>query len=163
MNNKETYNRMLYIDILNVVSCLAVVFLHTNEMFWAFSYEPYWISANIIECVFYYAVPVFFMITGTTLIDYRKKYNTKEFFCKRISKTIIPFLIWSIIAVFYYKIMKKTNLTTDSLNAILDGIINTKYVPIYWYFISLIPVYLSIPVLSLIPDEQKKSAYFYIL
>ena len=129
MNNKETYNRMLYIDILNVVSCLAVVFLHTNEMFWAFSYEPYWISANIIECVFYYAVPVFFMITGTTLIDYRKKYNTKEFFCKRISKTIIPFLIWSIIAVFYYKIMKKTNLTTDSLNAILDGIINTKYVP----------------------------------
>ena len=163
MNNKETYNRMLYIDILNVVSCLAVVFLHTNEMFWAFSYEPYWISANIIECVFYYAVPVFFMITGTTLIDYRKKYNTKEFFCKRISKTIIPFLIWSIIAVFYYKIMKKTNLTTDSLNAILDGIINTKYVPIYWYFISLIPVYLSIPVLSLIPDEQKKSAYFYIV
>ena len=91
MNNKETYNRMLYIDILNVVSCLAVVFLHTNEMFWAFSYEPYWISANIIECVFYYAVPVFFMITGTTLIDYRKNTIQKSFFVSEFQKQLYHF------------------------------------------------------------------------
>lgn len=58
---KEKYK--YYIDVLNVISCLSVVILHTNNAFWKFSYESYWISANFIECIFYFAVPVFFMIT----------------------------------------------------------------------------------------------------
>lgn len=44
--------RKEYIDILNVISCLAVVLLHTNNAFWRFSYDSYWISANFIECIF---------------------------------------------------------------------------------------------------------------
>ena len=57
-----------YISALNVLSCMAVVFLHTNCVFWDFKKENYWITANIIECIFYFAVPVFFMISGATLI-----------------------------------------------------------------------------------------------
>lgn len=82
-----------YITVLSVLSCIAVVYLHINDCFWNFSYENYWISANIIESIFYFAVPVFFMISGCTLIDYRNKYSTKIYFKKRINKTLIPFII----------------------------------------------------------------------
>ena len=57
-----------YITVLSVLSALAVVFLHANGCFWGFSYEPYWLTANVIESVFYFAVPVFFMDSGANLL-----------------------------------------------------------------------------------------------
>lgn len=91
-NNQRKEN---YISILNVFATVSVVFLHTNGVFWIFSKERYWITANVIESIFYFAVPIFFMISGTTLIDYRERYNTKEFFLRRIKKTLIPYIGWS--------------------------------------------------------------------
>ena len=64
-------NRIEYIDYLNVFCCLSVIALHCNGCFWKFSYESYWISSVFIECIFYFAVPIFFMITGITLFDYK--------------------------------------------------------------------------------------------
>lgn len=63
-------SNLFYITVLNVLSALAVVGMHTNGCFWQFSRERWWFTANIIESVFYFAVPVFFMITGATLLDY---------------------------------------------------------------------------------------------
>lgn len=69
-----------YLSALNALSCIAVVMLHTNSCFWEFSKARYWVTANVIECVMYFAVPVFFMISGATLLDYRERYSTKTFF-----------------------------------------------------------------------------------
>lgn len=70
-------NKILYIDVLIVLSCISVVLLHANGIFWLHPNGALWISSNIIESVFYFAVPVFFMISGLTLIDYNKRYSTK--------------------------------------------------------------------------------------
>lgn len=90
-------NKKNYITLLKVLSAISVVYLHANGCFWTFSSEKrYWATANVIESFFYFAVPVFFMITGATLIDYRDRYDTKTFFKKRFQKTAIPFLLWSV-------------------------------------------------------------------
>lgn len=84
MDEKIKMNMKIeYISLASVISAIAVVFLHTNEVFWQFSMERYWFTANIIESVFYFAVPIFFMISGAMLIDYKNKYDTKTFFIKR--------------------------------------------------------------------------------
>ena len=71
-SNKE---KLFYINLLNVVSAISVIMLHTN-CFWIDDVSAsYWKSANIIECLFYFAVPVFFMNTGATLIDYQDRYD----------------------------------------------------------------------------------------
>ena len=54
--------KKIYIQILGVIACLAVVAMHVNGCFWQFSYDRYWITANIIECICYFAVPIFFMM-----------------------------------------------------------------------------------------------------
>lgn len=97
--------RIIFIDYLNVASCIAVIALHCNGCFWSFSHAAYWKSAVFIECLFYWAVPCFFMITGATLIDYRKKYNTEIYFKKRFQRTVIPFLFWSIVWLIGKKCM----------------------------------------------------------
>ena len=91
-------NHKLYIDVLTAISCIGVVFIHANGIFWSRPSGSVWVTANIIETVFYYAVPIFFMISGATLIDYSKRYGTKVYIQKRIKRAGIPFVAWSIIA-----------------------------------------------------------------
>lgn len=89
---QESTQKSESIMLMNVLSMLAVVYLHANNCFWTFSTERYWKSANIIEAGLYYAVPCFFMISGANLMDYRKRYDTKTFLVKRTKKTIIPYI-----------------------------------------------------------------------
>lgn len=77
---------MKFITLESVIAAYSVITLHTNGVFWNFSYEHYWLTANIIECIFYFAVPIFFMITGATLLDYYERYSTREFLIKRVKK-----------------------------------------------------------------------------
>ncbi len=159
-------HRTAYIDVLSVLAALAVVSLHTNGCFWQFSAtERYWKTANIIEGLCYFAVPIFFMINGATLIDYRSRYSTVEFFKKRVMKTVIPFISWSLIGILfrlYY--LKDLKIEELSMRWIVQGINHTSIVAsLYWFFPALFSVYLAIPVLSVIPEEKRKAIFSYIV
>lgn len=155
--------RKTYIDVLTVISCAAVVFLHVNDAFWTFSYQPYWVGANIIETICYFAVPVFFMITGATLMDFRKRYTLKEYFRKRVVRTVIPFLIWSLVALAWQIWRGRIAVADLTPLGVVNSIVNTEYLGIYWFFIALFAIYLSIPVLSLIPEDKRKEAFGYLI
>ena len=43
----------LYIDVLKVFAALGVVLLHANHVFWEGPSSPAWVSANLIETLFY--------------------------------------------------------------------------------------------------------------
>ena len=120
MTNLGKNERIHYLDILNVISALAVGFLHTNGCFWKYSGKDslvWWKSSNVIESFFYFAVPVFFMISGATLLDYNKKYSTKIFFKKRIFKTVIPYIIWSVIGLVINLFLFK-NISIEDVNVV---------------------------------------------
>ena len=150
-----------WITLATVVSCVAVVLLHTNGCFWTFSTERYWVTANIIECVFYFAVPCFFMITVATLIDYRKRYTTKVFLEKRAKKTVIPFIAWSLIGIGYKYLLGDISLSDITFSYVWNGIMNTSIVNIYWYFPLLFGLYLSIPIFAAVKEEYRKEVFSY--
>lgn len=158
MNTKKQY-----ITVLSIFSAFAVVLLHTNSCFFIFRKETFWITANVIESVFFFAAPVFFMISGATLIDYRRKYDTKTFFKKRASKIILPFIFWSVLYIVHSIALKVINISELSVTGVFNGIFNTSYIGIYWFFICLASVYLCIPVLSAIPAENRRSIFKYII
>ena len=152
-------SRVAYLSFLNVIAAVAVVILHANGAFWGYRSGAEWKMNNVLECLFFFAVPVFFMLTGATLLDYRDRYDTKTFLQKRFSKTFIPFLFWSLFA-FVIKIFSAENPKEYFLGAmrvekIFNGIFNTEYQEVFWFFIPLFCVYLSIPLLSAIPKEKK--------
>lgn len=133
MTNKRS--RIKYISVLNALACFAVVMLHSNGAFWTYSADSYWISADFIECFMYFAVPVFFMISGTTLIDYRDKYSTREYFKKRIEKTLIPFIAWSVIGAFYQYYAGRLHIdwTVEGVKTLIAGMMNTHVITVYWF------------------------------
>lgn len=52
-------NKEYYIDTLTILSCIAVVYLHANGIFWTHPSGRLWLTSNVIESFFYFAVPVF--------------------------------------------------------------------------------------------------------
>lgn len=158
-------SRDFSLTFIQVVCAIAVVTLHTNGCFWSFSAtERYWFTANIIECVCYFAVPVFFMMTGITLIDYQDKYDTKTYFKKRAEKTLLPYIAWSLIGVVYLLATKR--ITQEQLTAkwVLNGLLSTEgIIYLYWFFQPLFCVYLSIPLFAAIDKEKKKKTAEYLL
>lgn len=166
-SNKKSLNftkNIDYISLLSVISAFAVVSLHTNGCFWEFSTKRYWFTANILECLWYFAVPVFFMISRSTLIDFRKRYNLRTYFWKRINKTVIPFIFWSLLGLVY-KITIDHSIYIKDINllSLWNGIVGSEYIVIYWFFISLFICYLCIPLFSAVPEGKRKDIFLYLI
>lgn len=147
--------RILYYDILNIMATLGVTFLHCNSLAHSYSNTLAWYQALFIEVAVYWPVPIFFMLSGATLIGYRKRYTTKDFFKKRIIRTFIPFIIWSLIATVEYRL----NPLNTGFRIFIDSIFNTSIQGVYWFFIPLFSIYLAIPVLSLLKEHRNTLWY----
>lgn len=78
MEKQKKEYRLEY-DLMNILSCIAVVALHVNCKVWAYSQNAYWYRSLLVTSLLYWAVPIFVMISGATLIDYRKRYDTVTF------------------------------------------------------------------------------------
>lgn len=161
-SQEKSKEKIEYIILLNVISAISVVFLHANGVFWTFSTDTYWFSANIIEAVFYFAVPIFFMISGATLINYKERYSTSQFFIRRIKKTLIPFVIWSLIGLFYYLLTGKIRVSNLNLEYVINGILGTSIINIYWFFPVLFCCYLCIPLFASVVVKERKKVFSYL-
>ncbi|MGN0556019.1 MAG: acyltransferase [Candidatus Fimenecus sp.] len=155
--------RLDYIDFMNIFACFGVVCLHCSGLVFQFSETRAWFVAMLQQTVFHFAVPVFFMITGTTLLEYRSRYSTKTFFKKRFTKTGIPFVFWSLFYLFVPMVLDKAPLPT--FEAVRNAIFNNGASYIFWFFYVIFGIYLSMPVLSKLakPENFRQIAYLCLL
>lgn len=154
----RNHDKVDFISVLQAVACCSVVALHVNGIFWTRPSGRLWITSNLIESACYFAVPVFLMITGATLMDFRARYSLKEYALRRIRRTLIPFLFWSI--AMYSIARWLTGIPAEkNVWSILLGALNCKYAPLYWFFWVLFGCYLSIPVLSHLVEKKRTLVY----
>ena len=159
----ERKTRILYIDILNILACISVIALHHNGLVHRFENTWAWKESLVFECAFYWAVPVFLMISGVNLLNYREKYSTQVYFKKRVLRTVIPWLVWSIIVLIWKVLTGQMVLEEKSLSYILNIIVNNKVENVYWFFGALFACYLTIPIFSLLVDNKKVLWYIVAL
>lgn len=158
------HNGTEYITFISVISAVFVLILHCNGCFWTFSAsDSYWVSANVIECVFYPAVPLFFMISGITLMDFFDRYTLEDYFVKRIRKTVIPFVVWSLIGLLEKRSLHWVFTAPMGISFIYQGITGTQFVSIYWFFTSLFILYLSLPLFAAVEKGKRKSVFTYLV
>ena len=147
----------------NILACIAVITLHHNGLAHSFQDNLAWKESLLAECIFYWAVPVFFMISGANLLDYRKRYSTTEFFKKRIIRTVIPWLSWSIILLIIKNHTGQLKFETGSFRDMINVILNFQVSSIYWFFGSIFACYLATPVFSLLTEHRSILWYTVII
>lgn len=151
--------RILYIDVLNILACIAVISLHHNGLVHSFENTLAWRESLVVECGLYWAVPVFLMITGVNLLNYREKYSTAVYFKKRVVRTVIPWLAWSFIVLAWKVATGQMVLEEKTGGYVLDLVLNYKVENVYWFFGALFACYLAIPVFSLLVENRKALWY----
>ena len=147
--------RNLTFDVLNILACIGVVTLHHNGL--VHSYEPGadWVQSLAYECLFYFCVPVFMMLSGANLMEYRDRYDTKTFLKKRLTRVAIPWIFWAAVFLAWRLLINDYALIHPYWRSATDAILNSKSMSVYWFFPSLIVCYLALPVVSLLKDNRK--------
>ncbi len=153
---KSKKGRYLYMDILNILACFCVVAIHhNNTLVMKYSDTALWKKSLVIECGLYWVVPVFVMLSGANLLNYRKKYSTAEFLKKRFMRTVVPFFIWSTVYLVWKVQTEQMVLESQAPVDIFNMIFNYKAQAIFWYFLPLFGCYLAMPIFSLAADNRK--------
>lgn len=160
MSGDGKSGKVVWISVANVLACAAVIILHCNNVFWSYPKGLRWISSLFLESFFLWGVPVFFMLSGATLLSYPKRYSTKVYLKKRFQRTVPPFLAWTGIGLIYRCSKQEWHFT--GFRDLISDVLNTNIIHIYWFFIPLFAIYLSIPLLAAVSDERKLEVYRYL-
>lgn len=161
---KDNKKRVVYFDILNILAILAVVSMHMNGIVHGNPNIRAWNTSLIVDCIMYWAVPVFMMLSGATLMNYREKYDTKTFFKKRFTKILIPFLFWAIF-MFVWEIA--TNQINPSnyanIKDWLNAFFSNKEQSIYYFMFEILGVYLTMPLMSLLTKKEYRKTLWLVV
>lgn len=160
-------SRVVYFDVLTILACLAVLFLHCNGIVHTYSNTVPWHEALAVEVLAYWAVPVFFMLTGAKTLDFLDRQSASAFLRKRFVRLFIPFLFWS---VFLYIIrfsgwfgIPRPSGWNFSLGSFYRAFMECQIEPTYWFFYAMIGVTLSMPILSALRNNRTSLQYLAVL
>lgn len=147
--------RIYYFDVLNVISCFSVIALHCNGHVHSFDVadDGWWLHV-LFEVAFFNAVPTFFMLSGATLLGYRRRYDTVTFFKRRCRKAFLPFLFW---ATVFFVLSVVTGWTELTPRAVAQAVLSCRiHYTDYWFFVPLFLLYLFMPFLSVMVAHLKE-------
>ena len=155
----------VFVDVLNIVSCFAVVCLHTSLGVFSLQHTFLWTFQELMQAMFIFAVPIFFMVSGMNLLDYRKKYSTKVFFKKRFVRVGRALILGSIACYLLFGLLPGLFYGAQS---IADGFgpvdfckrfLTNSIIDIYWFLYTIIYLYLLTPLLSKIVHDRRLLEY----
>ena len=149
--------RIVYFDLLNIAACLAMIFLHCNSMVHTYVPGKNWMLALAIEVAFFWAVPVFLMLSGANLMRYRDRYDTKTFLKKRFVRTFVPFIFWSVALYIWYYGRGASD--AFGIAQFYELFMTNGIESVYWFFFPLFALYLAMPALSLLADHKRVLLY----
>lgn len=153
-------NRIVYFDLLNIIACYGVIWLHCSGDAFTFRLDKYWLMSLVIQVIAHWAVPIFFMLTGANLMNYREKYSTRIYFKRRLLRIFVPFLAWSTIYLIWkYKLGW---VEFSNWKQLLSLYLNNGIEGIFWFFYPLLAIYLSMPVLAIFSDDKYKRTLHYL-
>lgn len=159
-------NRLVWIDLLNIVACMGVLLLHcTNKEVHHFSGVPSvnWFIGLFTHSFFLWPVNVFFMISGFTLV---KKFslpnNDQEgvefFYKKRIKRLAIPLLSWNILYMLKHLVSSYyLGETIEPIPELIKRFILFDFNGFMWFFIPLIMIYLALPFFSVFTINSNRN------
>ena len=145
--------RIPYLDGLRVIATLAVVLLHVSAGYWGSEEitSSAWMTATFYDGIVRWCVPVFVMISGALLLDPDR--SIKQAW--RIKRVLVPLVIWS--GIYALVDHARGANWTDTFQNFLTGHYHL------WYIYMLIGIYLILPLLRKISENERLESYFLLL
>ncbi len=154
---------LLHLDLLRIWATLCVIALHVLSPLHA-SLPDFgtrtWHVANILNEFARTGVPIFLMLTGALLLSNPKTKDFLPFYRRRLSRILIPFLVWDVIYYLFYRITGDQPILS---RAFLDELLNQGSAYHLWYIYTLAAIYLLLPFLARALDSCSDRQVFWLL
>ncbi len=152
-------SRYTYIDSLRVICSIFVIATHVI-MYYINAFEVStvpWVVLVFSKATTQCAVPVFFMLSGATILSSTKDEPYGQFIKRRLVKIAIPFLSYSILYYLFYVFVKgeyEFGVAEYFRRLALGGNSISGH---FWYIYALIPMYFIFPFLrKMVQNLTKK-------
>lgn len=166
----NTKDRILYADIMRIVTIFAVVVFHivTNRWLYTFDSSPVeWHTINIFVAGLRWCVPVFFMLSGMIFLDPSYNLTIKKLYTKTIPRILCALIFWSILyrtlSPITAALLDIKPFTVDELHRIYKEIIFGTPWHHLWFMYALLAMYILTPLLRVFTANAKKEHYIYFL
>ena len=164
--DKVMKKRLLYIDVLKVISVFAMMVLHVagSNFFAVDVTSMQWQIFNFYDSLVRFCVPVFVMCSGVVFLDNTNNITVAKILKKYIPRIIVAFAFWSFAYAFYR--LSFDIIFREQINAInLYQYVKLFFTGHYhmWFLFTIVGLYLIVPFLRLITTNKKLTEYFLLL
>lgn len=148
--------REVWQDVLRIVCCFVIVLLHcTCNTYKQFGKSlPQWVPYLLMNCFTAFAVPCFYMISGASLL--RQEHGIRETWLKRIPKSLIPLLFWSVL----YILLSGDVRVSRFVKMLFQG--QWSHL---WFMYCILGIYALLPLLSTLYQklDSRKKVYLLVI
>lgn len=165
---KEMINKKIdYIEHLRVFAMLSVVLIHSCiTAITDFPESSYKTLAGVgyyaVRNFCHFAVPVFFMITGTLLLNPNKEIPLKKLINKYILRYLIVILVFGWGFSFMEEIFKNKSFSSVAMATSFINMLQGKTWNHMWYLYTLVGLMLLLPIEKVIVTSIEKKEQKYI-
>lgn len=166
MTDNKKDSSIFYFELLRSIAILAVVILHSSApLLNHFDHQYNWWAGNIYDSAMRWSVPIFVMISGALLLNPSKQQSIQQFLKKRISKVLVPFLVWSVLYSVFVWIMKgiKIELSFNLFKEVLMNILVGNSYYHLWFLYMILGLYLITPIIKIYTNHADKRSLEYFL
>ena len=143
--------RNINLDLIKIIACIGVVLLHTTMP--GFKETGQWNYSSYLYYLGTYSIPLFFMVNGYLLLG--KSKITYPYIQHKIKWVLITVSSWTVIIW-----LLKRDFTINPIKKILASLIQEGYFFQFWFFGSLILIYLCLPILKKYLHSKRSYLYF---
>jgi surface polysaccharide O-acyltransferase-like enzyme len=157
-----------WLDSLRALAMLGVILIHVSTPVVKMIYDKnmeYWWIGNIVDSAVRFSVPLFLMLSGATMLG--KEYKLNEFYKKRFSRVLVPFLFWLVVYWIYRWIVLIPKLQPHGFHATVQWAVNlflkegvSKH---FWYIYMILFIYLFVPFIGKGVRRLKDAFLVYLL
>lgn len=155
----KTAKRELELDLLRILSLLAVMVMHARTTGAAMPADPFGkLMIHAIWASVTWCVPCFVMISGRFFLDPDRNVTIGSIFRRSLPRIVLAFVFWSAVyQPFFHYVM---HWDTDWHSMFSQFLVGAYHM---WYLFLIAGLYLIAPLLRPIAREEKLSLYFVAL
>lgn len=159
MNKKQ---RIFYLDFIRVIAILLVIFIHVSAIDTTLNVgSGQWQITKILNYLAHISVPVFFMISGSLLLNSSKTTSLSYTWKQRIPRVLIPFVLWSVISPIVVGIYAHS-LSFHNIFNIVKTILYQPTSPTLWFMYPLVGIYILSPVIKTFVQNATTEMLVYV-
>jgi len=164
----DNKGRVLYADILRTLTILAVFAVHVGgERWYSTLGTSEWYVLNTYMVCLRWCNPVFFMLSGITILSQNYDFSFKKLYTKSLPRLFCALIFWAVmyrvLSPLTAMLMDIKVVTVDDWKRVYTEILYGTPWHHLWFMYAIISIYFLSPLLRVFTAHAEKKHYMYFL